>query len=273
MVGSGLGNNVTWHATIIMLFVMLVAGGVGLPFPEDLTLLGAGALAQPGLLRLTDVVFAGFAGVVTADWILYGIGRRYGADLVGHPRLGRLLGVHRIDAVRDAVMRHQARAIFFARFVLGTRIITFLAAGTFGVSPVRFALAEAAGSAIFVPAMATSAISSPSAPYGSYTARVGWSIGSCSAASSGSRPTSSRCVAGPRGRRSTTGARSAPQRHLEMRPHCLEIRHHESAGERLAARAPGDRVRAIRHFELRRGRYEERRALLPASPAPRREQP
>ena len=54
----------TWHATIIVLFVVLVAGGVGLPFPEDLTLLGAGALAQPGLLRLTDVVLAGFFGVV-----------------------------------------------------------------------------------------------------------------------------------------------------------------------------------------------------------------
>jgi len=145
----------TWHATIIMLFVVLVAGGVGLPFPEDLTLLGAGALAQPGLLRLTDVVLAGFAGVVTADWILYGIGRCYGAEVLGHPRLGRLLGAHRIDAVRGALMRHQARAVFFARFVLGTRIVTFLAAGTFGVSAVRFALAEAAGSAIFVPAMAT----------------------------------------------------------------------------------------------------------------------
>jgi membrane protein DedA with SNARE-associated domain len=145
----------TWHATIIVLFTVLLAGGVGLPFPEDLTLLGAGALAQPGLLRLTDVVLVGFAGVVTADWILYGLGRCYGAEIVGHPRLGRLLGVHRIDAVRGAVMRHQARAVFFARFVLGTRIVTFLAAGTFGVSAVRFALAEAAGSAIFVPAMAT----------------------------------------------------------------------------------------------------------------------
>src|SRR4029077_10904987 len=151
----GSGNNLTWHATIIMLFVVLVAGGVGLPFPEDLTLLGAGALAQPGLLRLTDVVCAGFAGVVTADWILYGIGRCYGAEIVGHPRLGRLLGVDRIDAVRGAVVRHQALAVFFARFVLGTRVVTFLAAGTFGVSAVRFALAEAAGSAIFVPAMAT----------------------------------------------------------------------------------------------------------------------
>ena len=39
-----------------------VAGGVGLPFPEDLTLLAAGALAQPGLLRLTHVVLAGLAG-------------------------------------------------------------------------------------------------------------------------------------------------------------------------------------------------------------------
>jgi membrane protein DedA with SNARE-associated domain len=145
----------TWNATVIVLFVVLVAGGVGLPFPEDLTLLGAGALAQPGLLRLTDVVLAGFAGVVTADWILYGIGRCYGAEIVGHPRLGRLLGAHRIEAVRGAVMRQQARAVFFARFVLGTRIVTFLAAGTFGVSAVRFALADAAASAIFVPAMAT----------------------------------------------------------------------------------------------------------------------
>jgi membrane protein DedA with SNARE-associated domain len=39
--------------------------------------------------------------------------------------------------------------------VLGTRVVTFLAAGTFGVSAVRFALAEAAGAVIFVPAMAT----------------------------------------------------------------------------------------------------------------------
>jgi membrane protein DedA with SNARE-associated domain len=100
-------------------------------------------------------VLAGFVGVVTADWILYGIGRRYGAEIVGHPGVARLLGAQRIDAVRGAVMRYQARAVFFARFVLGTRVVTFLAAGAFGVSAVRFALAEAAGSAIFVPAMAT----------------------------------------------------------------------------------------------------------------------
>ena len=149
------GDRVTWQATIIGLFMLLVAGGVGLPFPEDLTLLAAGALAQPSWRRLADVVIVGFAGVITADWILYGMGRRYGEAILGHPRLQRLLGVHRIDIVRGAVMRYQARAVFFARFVFGTRIATFLAAGTFGVSATRFALAEAAGSLIFVPAMAT----------------------------------------------------------------------------------------------------------------------
>jgi membrane-associated protein len=144
-----------WHVAILGLFVVLVAGGVGFPFPEDLTLLAAGALAQPGLLRLPDVVLTGFAGVVAADWILYAIGRCYGAAFVDHPRLRRLLGVHRIEAVRGALLRHQARAVFFARLVPGTRIVTFLAAGTFGVSSIRFALAEAAGAVIFVPAMVT----------------------------------------------------------------------------------------------------------------------
>src|SRR2546422_2301642 len=69
--------------------------------------------------------------------------------------LARLFGAARLDAVRSAVERHGARAVFAARFMLGFRIATFLAAGTFGVPAYRFALAEAAGSAIFVPAMAT----------------------------------------------------------------------------------------------------------------------
>ena len=50
---------------------------------------------------------------------------------------------------------HHNPDVFAARFVLGFRMATFLAAGTFGVPAYRFGLAEAAGTAIFVPAMAT----------------------------------------------------------------------------------------------------------------------
>ena len=142
-------------ARILGFFLLLVGGGVGLPVPEDLTLVGAGLLANRHLLRLRDVIVVGFAGVVSADWIIYLAGRRYGATIVAHPWLARLFGAARMDAVRHAVERHGVRAVFLARFMFGFRMATFLAAGTFGVPAPRFAVAEAAGAAIFVPAMAT----------------------------------------------------------------------------------------------------------------------
>lgn len=144
-----------WTGTLTGIFLLLIGGGVGLPIPEDLTLLAAGVLAHQRILRLRDVIAVGFVGVVCADWIIYLAGRRYGREIVRLPVLARLFGASRLDAVRGAVERHGARAVFAARFMLGFRIATFLAAGTFRVSPLRFAIAEAAASAIFVPAMVT----------------------------------------------------------------------------------------------------------------------
>ena len=145
----------SWHASLVGLFLVLVGGGIGLPIPEDLTLLAAGALAHQHVFRLRDVIAVGFVGVVCADWIIYLAGRRYGREIVAHPLLARLFGASRLDAVRGAVERHGVHAVFAARFLLGFRIATFLAAGTFRVPASHFVLAEAAGSAIFVPAMAT----------------------------------------------------------------------------------------------------------------------
>lgn len=145
----------SWHASLVGLFLVLVGGGIGLPIPEDLTLLAAGALAHQHVFRLRDVIAVGFVGVVCADWIIYLAGRRYGREIVAHPLLARLFGASRLDAVRGAVERHGVHAVFAARFLLGFRIATFLAAGTFRVPASHFVVAEAAGSAIFVPAMAT----------------------------------------------------------------------------------------------------------------------
>ena len=144
-----------WHATLFGVFLLLVGGGLGLPFPEDLTLIGAGVLADRHIVRLRDAVAVGVLGVVAADWLIYLVGRRYGAGTLKHPRLSAFLGAERIAAVRHTVEQHGTRAVFLARFVFGFRIVTFLAAGTFGVSVTRFALAEGAASAIFAPAMVT----------------------------------------------------------------------------------------------------------------------
>lgn len=144
-----------WHGTLLGLYVVLIAGGLGFPFPEDLSLMGAGILARQGVVGISAVLAVGLLGVSTADWMIYAAGRRYGAEMVSHPRLARLFGAHRIDTVRGAIERHGMRAVFLARFMFGFRIATFLAAGTFGVPATRFAIAEAAGTGIFVPAMVT----------------------------------------------------------------------------------------------------------------------
>jgi membrane protein DedA with SNARE-associated domain len=146
---------VTAWAALAGLLALVVAGGVGFPVPEDVTLVGGGLLARRGDVPLWQVIAVGSAGVSAADWLLFLTGRRCGNAALGHPRLARLLAREHVAAVEALVRRRGAWAVFLARFVLGTRIATFVSAGTFGMSLPAFALADATGTAIFVPAMAT----------------------------------------------------------------------------------------------------------------------
>ena len=137
------------------LLALLVAGGLGFPVPEDVTLVGAGLLARRSTVPLWQPIAAGVVGVCVADWILFLAGRRYGSAAVAHPRFARLVPREHLATVEDLVRRRGAWAVFVARFVLGTRIATFLSAGTFGMAVPAFAVAEAAGTLIFVSGMVT----------------------------------------------------------------------------------------------------------------------
>jgi len=136
-------------------FLLLLGGGIGLPFPEDLTLVGGGVLAHRRVLPLVYAVCAGIVAVSCADWIIYLVGRHYGRDIVTLPFVVRHVGANRLETVRSTVGRHGMRAVFAARFLFGFRMATFLGAGAFGVAPLRFGIAEAAGTIIFAPAMVT----------------------------------------------------------------------------------------------------------------------
>jgi membrane protein DedA with SNARE-associated domain len=142
-------------ATLAGLFALLVAGGVGFPVPEDVTLVGSGVLARSGGVPFGAVVAVGIAGVCTADWILYLLGRRYGLAVTSHPLVARVVHPAQLATVEDVVRRRGAVAVFLARFVLGTRMATFLSAGAFGMPAPAFAVAEGAGTALFVTATVT----------------------------------------------------------------------------------------------------------------------
>jgi hypothetical protein len=59
------------------IFVIVVLGNVGLPVPEETTLIVAGYLVWQGYFRLSIVLAVGVISAVTGDNIGYRLGRRY----------------------------------------------------------------------------------------------------------------------------------------------------------------------------------------------------
>jgi len=84
-------------------FLLLLGGGIGLPFPEDLTLVGGGVLSHRHVLSLLYALCAGIVAVFCADWILYLVGRHYGRDIVTLPFVLRHVGTSRLETVRATV--------------------------------------------------------------------------------------------------------------------------------------------------------------------------
>ena len=66
------------------LFILLILGGIGFPFPEG------GSLVLCGLLISTKVISAPYAlavcysGVLIGDFLFYSLGRKYGRMIITH---------------------------------------------------------------------------------------------------------------------------------------------------------------------------------------------
>jgi membrane protein DedA with SNARE-associated domain len=142
-------------AALAGLLALLVGGGVGFPVPEDVTLVGAGVLARTGTIAWWQAVAVGVAGVCTADWMIYLAGRRYGMAVLIHPVVARVVRGEHLATVEDLVRRRGAWAVFAARFVLGTRMATFVSAGAFRMPLAAFAIAEGVGTLLFVSLVVT----------------------------------------------------------------------------------------------------------------------
>src|SRR5215471_14415940 len=75
----------------IGLFVLLILGGVGLPFPEDATLIACGFLISQEFLRPAPALIVVYAGLLCADSLVYHFGKKYGRSVIEHPRFHRFL--------------------------------------------------------------------------------------------------------------------------------------------------------------------------------------
>ncbi|MFN2536472.1 MAG: DedA family protein [Pseudonocardiaceae bacterium] len=110
---------------------------LGVVFPGEIAILVAGAAAQVGTLPLWAVIPAGVAGAVIGDAIGFGVGRRYGARLLGHlPE--RLVKPESVCATNDLIRRRGPIVVLIGRTTAVLRALVPGLAGMSGLSWRRF---------------------------------------------------------------------------------------------------------------------------------------
>lgn len=113
----------------LLLFGLLFACGLGLPLPEDIPLLAAGALAARGRMDLAIVAVAAWTGIIGGDCVLYFLSRKYGMNITRVPFVGKHLTRERIERVEVLFERYGIWVVAVGRLFAGIRGAMVVAAG------------------------------------------------------------------------------------------------------------------------------------------------
>ncbi len=117
---------------------LLVVCGLGIPLPEDITLIAAGILSALGSISFPGAIIAGFLGVMAGDAFLYTVGRVYGRKAFQLPIIRTIMTPRRIALAERKIIRNSHFICFTARFLPGLRSPIFLMSGIMGVRPIIF---------------------------------------------------------------------------------------------------------------------------------------
>jgi membrane protein DedA with SNARE-associated domain len=127
----------------VALFCLLILGGVGFPFPEDVTFVLAGLLLSHCVIRAVPTFLALYAGLLIADTILYWAGKKYGRKVVAHRPFRLLLTPERIKRLEYKFAMRGTPYILLGRHLPGLRAELFVVAGIMRMSFIKFILADA----------------------------------------------------------------------------------------------------------------------------------
>jgi membrane protein DedA with SNARE-associated domain len=130
------------------LFVLLVLGVIGFPFPEDAILILCGFLIASGVVKPAPALIVVASGMLMTDYFLYYVGRKYGRKVVAHRRFRKIISARREVRLEKIFRRWGVLAILLGRHLVGLRSQIFLVAGILRMPRARFVLADAASSIV-----------------------------------------------------------------------------------------------------------------------------
>jgi membrane protein DedA with SNARE-associated domain len=124
------------------LFLLLVLGTLGLPFPEDGILLLSGLLTAHHVIKPLPAFFVVYSGLLMTDFLLYSVGKKYGRMLVEHKRFQKILTGDRLAKLEKKFKKWGPLTVFFGRHLLGLRAQIFLVAGVMRMSWKKFLIVD-----------------------------------------------------------------------------------------------------------------------------------
>jgi membrane protein DedA with SNARE-associated domain/pimeloyl-ACP methyl ester carboxylesterase len=134
-------------ALVIVLFLLACATLVS----EDLTCITTGLMIARGSIGFLPGTLACFIGIFIGDLLVFLAGRSLGRAVLGKAPLSWFLSADAVAVASEWVERQGARLVFLTRFVPGTRLPSYFAAGMLRTSMARFALYFFIACAIWTP--------------------------------------------------------------------------------------------------------------------------
>ena len=137
--------NYLGQVSYLAIFVLMMIGSIGLPFPEELVMLAAGYVASTGYMKLSGAIIVSLLSVIVGDLVGYAIGHR------GGKLFKRLLPKEKFKWVENHFERHGSKTIFVSRFLAGIRVFFPIAAGATRMPLKEFLFWDSLAAIIWVP--------------------------------------------------------------------------------------------------------------------------
>jgi membrane protein DedA with SNARE-associated domain len=131
------------HGSYLVITVVLILTGSGLPIPEEVPIIAAAALSVDKTLNPFVAFACCLFGALVGDIIMYWIGYHFGRGVLREHRWwARCVTPEREERIEDMFQRHGFKVFFVARFLVGLRTPVYLTAGILRVSFKKFLLID-----------------------------------------------------------------------------------------------------------------------------------
>jgi membrane protein DedA with SNARE-associated domain len=132
-------------------FLILILCGLGLPIPEDIVLIAAGALAENDGHYWVQTSVIMYAGVMLGDSTIFFAGRYFGVKLRTSRWFQRSFSEKKQAKVEALFERYHSMVLFVGRFLPGLRAPIFFTAGSTRVKYWKFFFFDGLAALISVP--------------------------------------------------------------------------------------------------------------------------